>query len=99
MFFHVCQELNEDLSHDLTRHHSAALVRFQDIWLVSRGAVPNHEERAVGLAHVFECRRAIMDSAIVRLLKREKEMSVDNIAMQVCVCECVCVCVCVCGWV
>ena len=58
--------------------------------------MPNHEERAVGLAHVFERRRAIMDSSIVRLLKREKEMSVDNIAMQVCECERVCVCVCVC---
>ena len=59
--------------------------------------MPNHEDRAVGLAHVFERRRAIMDSAIVRLLKKEREMSVDNIAMQVCVCVCVCVlCVCVC---
>ena len=44
--------LNDNLSRDLTRHHSAALVRFQDIWLVSRGAVPNHGERAVGLAHL-----------------------------------------------
>ena len=57
--------------------------------------MPNHEARAVGLAHVFERRRAIMDSTIVRLLKRE-EVSVDNIAMQVCVCVCVCVCMCVC---
>ena len=48
------------------------------------------------LAHVFERRRAIMDSAIVRILKQEKEMSVDNIAFMVCVCVCVYVCVCVC---
>ena len=53
--------------------------------------VSSREERTVDLAHVFERRRAIMDSAIVRILKQEKEMSVDNIAFMVCVCVCVCV--------
>ena len=94
-------KLNEDFGRSLAKVRSSSVVRFQDLRLVTRivGDVPDQEERAVSLAHVFERRRAIIDSAIVRLLKKEKEMSVDNIAMQVCVCVCVCLCVCVCACV
>ena len=53
----------------------------------------SREERTVDLAHVFERRRAIIDSAIVRILKQEKEMSVDNIAFMVGGSVCVGVCV------
>ena len=35
------------------------------------------------LAHVFERRKAIIDTAIVRLLKKAKFMAIDAIAMQV----------------
>ena len=35
------------------------------------------------LAHLFERRRGIIDSAIMRFLKKEKEMSLDNIANKV----------------
>lgn len=83
-------KLNEGFGCSLIKVQSSGVVRFQDLQPVSRvvGDLPNQEERAVSLAHVFERRRAIIDSAIVRLLKKEKEMSVDNIAMQVCVFVC-----------
>lgn len=42
-------------------------------------------DHTLDLAHVFERRRGIMDSAIMRLLKKEKEMSLDNIANKVCI--------------
>ncbi len=60
-------------------------VRIYDVRLVTRGQcpTPSRTDRAVDLAHVFERRRAVMDSAIVRILKKEKQMSVDNIAHKV----------------
>ena len=56
-----------------------------NVQLVPRGhpTSPSRRDRAVDLAHVFERRRAVMDSAIVRILKKEKQMSVDNIAHKV----------------
>lgn len=60
-------------------------VRVHNVQLVPRGqpTSPSRRDRAVDLAHVFERRRAVMDSAIVRILKKEKQMSVDNIAHKV----------------
>lgn len=40
-------------------------------------------DHAHDLVHLFERRRAIIDSAIMRFLKKEKEMSLDNIANKV----------------
>jgi len=42
-----------------------------------------HTNRQVDLAHLFERRRNIMDAAIVRLLKRDREVSTDTIASYV----------------
>lgn len=64
---------------------SGCRVRFHDVRLVARGHAshPSREDRTIDLAHVFERRRAILDSAIVRILKKEKQMSMDNIAHRV----------------
>ncbi len=58
-------------------------VRVQEVPLSSRSNSSSRGDRAVNLAHVFERRRAIMDAAIVRIMKKEKQMSVDNIALKV----------------
>ena len=60
-------------------------VQFHAVKLVSRSfmSTVSREGRSVDLAHVFQRRRAIIDAAIVRTMKREKEMSVDNIAIKV----------------
>ena len=42
----------------------------------------NRQGRSVDLAHVFERRRAIIDASIIRILKKEKITSVDNIALK-----------------
>ena len=70
---------------DIARKQKSNKVRFHEVRLVNKShmSIPSREERTVDLAHVFERRRAIMDSAIVRILKQEKEMSVDNIAVTV----------------
>ena len=77
--------VNQDFSADIARKQKSNKVRFHDVRLVNRNQVnvSSREERTVDLAHVFERRRAIIDSAIVRILKQEKEMSVDNIAFMV----------------
>ena len=64
-------------------------VRIHDVRLISRGHPGSvggggaGEHRGADLLHIFERRRAIIDSAIVRILKREKEMSMDNMASKV----------------
>ena len=65
--------------------HTSPQVQFHAIKLVSRSfmSTVSREGRSVDLAHVFQRRRAIIDAAIVRTMKREKEMSVDNIAIKV----------------
>ena len=97
--------VNQDFSADIARKQKSNKVRFHDVRLVNRNQVnlSSREERTVDLAHVFERRRAIIDSAIVRILKQEKEMSVDNIAFMVggsvCVGVWVWECMYVCVWV
>ena len=54
----------------------------RDVQIVGRSRVKT-SDHTLDLAHVFERRRGIMDSAIMRLLKKEKEMSLDNIANKV----------------
>ena len=41
------------------------------------------DDHSVELVHIFERRKSIIDAAIVRLLKREKEQTVDTVAMKV----------------
>ena len=52
---------------------------------MSRGLTSENsrEGRSINFAHVFERRRSIIDAAIVRMMKRNKEMSVDNIAIKI----------------
>ena len=59
---------------------SRVIVR--DVQMVSRSRL-QPSDHALDLAHLFERRRAIIDSAIMRFLKKEKEMSLDNIANKV----------------
>ena len=77
--------VNAAFPSDVTKKQKSNKVRFHDVRLVSKshGNLPSREERTMDLAHVFERRRAIMDSAIIRILKKEREMSVDNIAVKV----------------
>ena len=42
--------------------------------------IGNHSNKQVDLAHLFERRRHIIDAAIVRILKRDREVSMDTIA-------------------
>lgn len=57
-------------------------VIVRDVQMVSRSRL-QLSDHAHDLAHLFERRRAIIDSAIMRFLKKEKEMSLDNIANKV----------------
>ena len=51
------------------------------IWLHdARVTVGNHRNKEVDLAHLFERRRNIIDAAIVRILKRDREASMDTIS-------------------
>ena len=43
-------------------------------------AVGNHSNKQVDLSHLFERRRNIIDAAVVRILKRDREVSMDTIA-------------------
>ena len=54
-------------------------VIVRDVRIVSRDRV-KASDHTLDLAHLFERRRTIMDSAVIRHLKKEKEMSLDNIA-------------------
>ena len=42
--------------------------------------VGSHSHKEVDLAHLFERRRNIIDAAIVRILKRDREVSMDTIS-------------------
>ena len=57
-------------------------VVVRDVQILSRSRMQS-SGHTLDLAHLFERRRAIIDSAIIRNLKREKEMSLDNIANKV----------------
>ena len=88
---YICTKLTMHIMHNYNNYVlpfknilcSCRSVRFRDVRLVNRNHLPTLEDRTADLAHIFERRRAIMDSAIVRMLKREKEMSVDTIAVKV----------------
>ena len=45
--------------------------------------VDHGNNKQVDLAHLFERRRNIIDAAIVRILKRDREASMDTIASMV----------------
>ena len=77
--------VNSAFPSDIAKKQKSNKVRFHEVRLInkSHGNLPSREERTLDLAHVFERRRAIMDSAIIRILKREREMSMDNIAVKV----------------
>lgn len=72
--------------HDLLFNEGPPLnfhrVIVRDVQVVNRNRLKS-SGHTLDLAHLFERRRAIMDSAIVRLLKKEKEMSLDDIANKV----------------
>lgn len=55
-------------------------VRFHDNRQVFH---TSQDDRGVELAHVFERRCIIIDAAIVKMLKREKRMSIDNVVLKV----------------
>lgn len=55
-------------------------VRIRTVHLVGASGEDSVGRR--NLAHVFERRKAIVDTAIVRLLKKEKSMTTDAIALQ-----------------
>ena len=46
----------------------------------ARVTVGDHSNKQVDLAHLFERRRNIIDAAVVRVLKRDREVSMDTIA-------------------
>lgn len=54
----------------------------RDVHIVNRDHL-KMSDHTHDLTHLFERRRTIMDSAIIRYLKKEKEMSLDNIANKV----------------
>ena len=78
-------QVNESFPMEMARRQKSNKVRFHDVRVISKSQVnlSSREERMVDLAHVFERRRAIIDAAIIRMLKREKEMSVDSVAVKV----------------
>ena len=85
--------VNERFAEEIARRHESNHFRFHDVRLVGKSLGQpgqSREERSIDLAHVFERRRAIIDSAIVRVLKKEKTLSVDTMAVKVCVCIHVC---------
>lgn len=69
--------LNYKFLSDVTKRH-----RSHCIWLHNaRPTSGDHgNNKQVDLAHLFERRRNIIDAAIVRILKRDREVSMDTIA-------------------
>ena len=57
-------------------------VVVRDVQIVSRNTLKG-SDHTPDLTKLFDRRRAIIDSAIVRQLKKNKEMSLDNIANKV----------------
>ena len=89
--------LNPSFARTVCGMQSSSVVRFHDVKLITKESSagskllrlqPNasrgpEDLHCLDLAHVFERRRAIIDSSIVRMLKREKEMSVDCVVLLV----------------
>lgn len=69
--------LNHKFLTDVAKRHKSHCVWMHDAH-VTDGDHGNNKQ--VDLAHLFERRRNIIDAAIVRILKRDREASMDNIA-------------------
>lgn len=73
-------KLNPQFTSQVAKQHNPQ----QCIWIHNgQYTTVHHSSRQVDLAHLFERRRNIMDAAIVRLLKRDREVSTDAITTYV----------------
>jgi len=73
-------KLNHHFTSQVAKQHNTQ----QCIWIHgNQKTVGYHSNRQVDLGHLFERRKNIMDVAIVRLLKRDREVSTDTIASYV----------------
>ena len=89
---------------EVARKQASNHVAFHEVKMINRSQVAGHSraERIVDLAQILERRRTIMDAGIIRIMKRDKELAVNTLAIKVytvwetrvCVCMCVCVCEC-----
>ena len=68
--------LNHKFSSDVAKRHRSHCIWMHD----AQVAIGNHSNKQVDLSHLFERRRNIIDAAIVRILKRDREVSMDTIA-------------------
>lgn len=68
--------LNHKFLLDVAKRHRSHCIWLHD----ARMTVGDHGNKQVDLAHLFERRRNIIDAAIVRILKRDREVSMDTIA-------------------
>ena len=77
--------VNDGFPLEVARKQASNQVAFHEVKMVNRNRSTRHTraERIVDLAHILERRRTIMDAGIVRILKRDKEMTVNSLALKV----------------
>ena len=70
---------------EIGRKQDTNIVQFHEVKMVNRKKGPGHTraERILDLTHILERRRTIMDAGIIRIMKREKELAVNSLALKV----------------
>ena len=77
--------INEAFPMEIGRSQESNIVLFHEVKKINRKKGPSHTraERILDLTHILERRRTIMDAGIIRIMKREKEIAVNSLAIKV----------------
>lgn len=77
--------VNESFIMEVGRRQESNIVPFHEVKMINkkRGQGHTRAERIVDLTHVLERRRTIMDAGIIRIMKRDKELAVNSLAIKV----------------
>ena len=77
--------VNDGFQLEVAKKQSSNLVAFHEVKMVNRSRTAGHTraERIVDLTHVLERRRTIMDAGIIRIMKMDKELAVNSLALKV----------------
>lgn len=78
--------VNENFQAETARKQTSTVVSFHEVKMVNRNKSAGHTraERIVDLTHILERRRTIMDAGIIRIMKKDKELAVNSLALKVC---------------
>ncbi|CAI8007075.1 Cullin-9, partial [Geodia barretti] len=77
--------INEAFPMEVGRSQESNIVLFHEVKKINRKKGPSHTraERILDLTHILERRRTIMDAGIIRIMKKEKEIAVNSLAIKI----------------